>query len=385
MSFLRELYEGETHLDFIGKRKIWFVLSGVLILVSVFSITIPKAESPCSDIASGLNCGIEFKGGIEIKAPLETGPLAEAPVTDVISELRTAIAPFEAGDAQIQVTGEGNDREVLVQTKEVADPALQEGLRGAIAETTGASVSAIDSQRIGRKWGQEITNKAVRALVIFLLVIILFMSWRFEWKMAIAALIALFHDLLITAGVYALVGFQVTPATLIALLTILGYSLYDTVVIFDRVDEEVERFAAPGKMTYQDAANKAVNTVLGRSINTSLTTLLPVGALLFVGVGLLGASTLKDLALALLIGIGVGTYSSIFVATPVLTALKEGEPRYRNVREKVLRDARRAEPAVAAVGEVEGPAPSTSPRPSGKPPAARARAGSKKARRRRRR
>jgi preprotein translocase subunit SecF len=383
MSFFRDLYQGETHVEFVGRRKLWFALSAALLLVSLGSIMLRTAEAPCARLISGLNCGIEFKGGVEIKAPLGEGPLAGASGPEITSEMRSVLTPFGAADAQIQVAGEGADREILVQTPEVADPEQQEGLRAAILEATGASPGELDSQRIGAKWGEEITDKAIRALVIFLLVIVAFMSWKFEWKMAIGAIVALGHDIVITAGIYSLVGFQVTPATVVALLTILGYSLYDTVVVYDRVDEEVTHFATPGKMTYEGAANKALNTVLGRSINTSLTTLLPTGALLFVGVGLLGASTLQDLALALMVGVLAGTYSSIFVATPVLTILKEREPKYRGVREKVLRTARTQETAE----EAEAPAPThtaagESTRPKAQRPPARAASGSKKAKRR---
>jgi preprotein translocase subunit SecF len=237
--------------------------------------------------------------------------------------------------------------------------------------------------------------------VIFLIVIVAFISWRFEWKMAVAALIALFHDLIVTAGVYSLAGFEVTPSTIVAILTILGYSLYDTVVVFDKLEENTSMFASTGRMTYQDSANLAMNQVFMRSLNTSLATLLPVTALLVVGAGLLGAGTLKDLALALLVGILSGTYSSIFVATPILSMLKEREPRYRSIREKVLRDAKRAPvPAPAAVGAVavaagdggdvpaaavSGPT-TTMPRRSGPArPSSKSRAGSKKAKRRKKR
>ncbi|HWL66218.1 MAG TPA: protein translocase subunit SecF, partial [Actinomycetota bacterium] len=223
-------------------------------------------------------------------------------------------------------------------------------------------------------------SKAIRALLIFLVVVSLFISLRFEWKMALGALIALLHDLIVTAGAYAAVGFEVTPSTIIAILTILGYSLYDNVVVFDKLEENTVAYAATGKMTYQDSANLAVNQVFMRSLNTSLTTMLPVGALLFVGAGLLGATTLKDLALALLVGMLVGAYSSVFVAVPILTMLKEREPRYKNVREKVLRDAKRAslQPATAGAQADGGQTAGSSSQP-------RARAGSKKAKRRKRR
>jgi preprotein translocase subunit SecF len=208
-------------------------------------------------------------------------------------------------------------------------------------------------------------------------------------------MISLIHDMVITAGVYSLIGFEVTPATVIALLTILGYSLYDTVVVFDKVEEDTSLFAATGRMTYQDAANRATNEVFMRSLNTSLATVLPVAALLIIGTGLLGAGTLEDLALALLVGIVLGAYSSIFLGTPILALLKEREPRFRNVREKVLRDQKRdaAKPAPQEQAPLteSAPAPAaagakvSSPRSTTTLPPARARAGSKKTRRRKRR
>jgi preprotein translocase subunit SecF len=390
VSVLRDLYRGKTNIEFIGRRNIWFALSGVILAVSLGSMLFRSAEAPCTDLFKGLNCGIEFKGGIEIRAPIdESSPLASESDTGVIGEVRETLTPLGAEDAQIQVSGEGASREVVIQSRAIADPERQSEVVSAVTELTGAEDVA--DQRIGSKWGAEITNKARNALIVFLLVILAFISWRFEWKMAIAAIIALIHDLVITAGVYSIVGFQVTPSTVIALLTILGYSLYDTVVIFDRVDEDVGLYATTGKMTYAQAANGAINTVLARSINTSLTTLLPTGALLFVGVGLLGASTLKDLALALMVGILAGTYSSVFTAVPILSLLKEREPRYRSVREKVLRDAaKRAERPPEDADEEEEERVAVSATPTGRTPSSdrpppRRKAGSRKAKRRKRR
>jgi preprotein translocase subunit SecF len=378
---LARLFRGETNIDFIGRRNLWFALSGFLILLSaVFLVT------------QGLNYGIEFEGGVAIRAPVAPdGPLGGASQTEIVSEVEDALGPFEVGDVQIQVAEEDEGTSVLVQTKEIANAEKQGEVVGAVSEAVGADIEETDSQRIGSKWGAEITDKAVSALVIFFVVILAFLSWRFEWKMAFAALVALTHDLLITAGIYSIVGFEVTPSTVIAILTILGYSLYDTVVVFDKVEEEAARFAATGRMTYQDSANLALNEVFMRSLNTTLATLLPVAALLFVGAGLLGADTMRDLALALFVGLLASAYSSIFVATPVLSMWKEREPRYRGVRERLLRDAKRPattpegrdergveaeEPELAAVGS----------RPSGAPrPQARPRAGSKKAKRRKRR
>ena len=375
---LSRIYRGETNVDFIGKRRIWFTISALILLICLISL-----------FTRNLNYGIEFAGGVSIQAPVELeGPLGEASDSEVTSEIRDALSEFGASEAQIQIATSGQDRTAIVQTKEVADPEQQALVVAAVAETVGASTEATDSSRIGSKWGGEITRKAVRALIIFLLVIFAFISWRFEWKMAIAAIVALIHDLLITAGVYSLVGFEVTPSTVIAILTILGYSLYDTVVVFDKVEETTVAYASSGKMTYQDSANVALNQVFMRSLNTSLSTLLPIAALLFIGAGFLGAETLKDLALALLVGTLIGTYSSIFVATPVLSVWKEHEPRYKNIREKVLRQARAqssAEPALAGA-EVPDRAGSPAVRPvSSGGPAPRPKAGAKKAKRRKKR
>ena len=392
---LSRVYRGESNIDFVGRRKLWFAISGLVILVSLVSL-----------LTKGLNYGIEFKGGVEIQASIPaTGPLAGADESTIIRHVNKALAPFGATSAQVQVATNGANRNVVVQTKAVSNPGEQQKVVAAVAHAVGAPVNRASNQRISSSWGGEITAKAVRALVIFLLVITIFISWRFEWKMAVAAFVALIHDLLITAGVYSLVGFEVTPSTVIAILTILGYSLYDTVVVFDKVEENTSMLATTGKMTYQDSANLAMNQVFMRSLNTSLATLLPVAALLFVGAGLLGAATLEDLALALLVGILSGTYSSIFVATPVLSMLKEREPRYRSVRDKVLRESKRqaaARPAgprrltavpddngaggdedservPAGVGSGSASSASRRPQPT------RARVGSKKAKRRKRR
>jgi preprotein translocase subunit SecF len=379
MSKLSRIYRGETNIDFIGKRKIWFLLSAVV--VGICALTL---------FTQGLNYGIEFEGGVSTQAPIpDDGPLGDASALEVVEEVRAALGELGSGDAQIQVAEEDAQRLIIVQTKEADDPEEQEQVVATVAETVGTDLSETDSERIGSKWGEEITDKAVRALVIFVVVIFLFISWRFEWKMALSAIIALIHDLLITAGVYSLVGFEVTPSSVVAILTILGYSLYDTVVVFDKVEEDTTLYAATGKMTYQDSANLAINQVFMRSLNTSLATLLPVAALLFVGTGLLGAGTLEDLALALFVGLLCGAYSSVFIAVPLLSLWKEREPRFRNVRERVLRDAKKAAGATAspepiAAGEAAAVGAPTKP-VAGSRPATRPRAGSKKAKRRKRR
>ena len=361
------LYRGETDFDFLGRRKLWFAISAALLVISALSL-----------VFNGLDYGIEFRGGVQIQAPVPaSGPLADASEAEIAAALRDALGPLGATDAQVQVTEEEN-RSVIVQTEEVSDPRAQDRVVEAVAETTGADPELIDSQRIGSRWGAEITGKAVRALVVFLIVVTAFISWRFELKMAVGALVALVHDLIITAGIYSLVGFEVTPSTIIAILTILGYSLYDTVVVYDKVEENTALYATPGRMTYQASANLAMNQVFMRSLNTSLATLLPVAALLFVGAGLLGASTLKDLALALFVGILTGAYSSIFVATPILSMLKESA-RTRLVPVPV------GAGAASTMDKAEAPAtPAPQPRPKS-PAAARPRAGSKKAKRRKRR
>jgi preprotein translocase subunit SecF len=378
---LGRVYRGETNIDFLGRRRLWFLISAVLVAGSVLLL-----------FTKELNLGIEFEGGLQLGAPIPAdGPLGDANDNEAITEVRDAAAAVGAGDATIQIASADGERNLILQTDLTGNAA--ERLEDTVSETIGGPIP--DSDQIGAKWGQEITDKALRGLIIFVVFVAAFISWRFEWKMALAAMISLVHDLTITAGVYSLVGFEVTPATVIALLTILGYSLYDTVVVFDKVEEDTSLLAATGRMTYQDAANRAMNEVFMRSLNTSLATVLPVAALLIVGAGLLGAGTLEDLALALLVGILLGAYSSIFLATPILALLKEREPRFRNVREKVLREAKRdalkpapqeqpamaeSAPATAAAG-----AQVSSPRSTTTRPSARARAGSKKTKRRKRR
>lgn len=375
---LSRLYQGETKIDFVGRRHIWLGISGVMLLACATLL-----------VLNGLNYGIEFEGGISITAPIASdGPLADADIPEVESAVSDALEPLEAGDVQIQVASSESDRSVIVQTKEIADPEAQQEAVNLVAEAVGSTVEETDSQRIGSKWGGEITRKAINALAIFMIVVLAFISWRFEWKMAVSAILAMFHDLLITAGVYSLVGFEVTPSTVIAILTILGYSLYDNVVVFDKVEENSNLYAVSGKMTYEDSVNMSMNDVFMRSLNTALSTLLPVAALLFVGAGLLGASTLKDLSLALFVGLLVGAYSSIFFATPILTYLKQNEPKYKASREKAQRDSQRSEAQLAAAVAADGATPTSRTGNGGVAPSAsptRARPGSKKAKRRKRR
>ena len=319
VSFGDRLYRGEKSFNFVQNRKRWYALSAVLIVASILALGV-----------KGLDLGIEFKGGSEFV-------LNKSGIT--VPDARAAMEKAQVpGDPIVQTVGSSK---VRIQTGALTN-AQSSKVLDVLSTTFNVAKADIDTRLIGPSWGREITRKATTALIVFLLVIILFLSITFEPKMAIAAIIALFHDVFITVGIYALVGFEVTPATVIGFLTILGYSLYDTVVVFDKVRENTRGIAGGSRYTYSDAANLAVNQTLVRSINTSIVALLPVGAILFVGAGVLGAGTLKDLSLALFIGLAVGTYSSIFVATPFLAAMREREPAMRALAKRVSNRANSA-------------------------------------------
>lgn len=317
MSVATRLYRGETSYDFIGHKKRWYVASGVAVLVSIVSL-----------LTLGLTLGIEFKGGASFQFPSGGHSVAEA---------QSTVANVGVGEVVATKLSSGDLR---VQTPPL-DDAKTRAVEDALQSRLGIPRDRLSPSNISASWGSDITSKAVQALIVFLIAVTIYISVVYEWKMAAAALVALLHDLIITAGIYSLVGFEVTPSTVIALLTILGYSLYDTVVVFDKVRENVRGIVASDRYTYSGAANIAVNQTLMRSINTSTIALLPVAALLFVGAGLLGAGTLKDLALALLIGLAVGAYSSIFLATPLLTQLKEREQPMKALAARVAHRQRR--------------------------------------------
>jgi preprotein translocase subunit SecF len=307
------LYRGETTFDFIGSRRRWYLASGILLLICVVSFGV-----------RGFNFGIEFKGGVQFQfsAPANVTP---DEVTKVVQDAGATVG------AAPQVVGSGGTRQIVVKTGELS-VAEQGKVRQTLVNTYHQEVSI---SSVSSSWGSDITKKALRALVIFLVAVVIFIAVRFEPKMAIAAIVALLHDLLLSAGVYSLVGFEVTPSTVVGLLTILGFSLYDTVVVFDKVAENARGILGGSRMTYSEAANLAVNQTLARSINTSLIALLPVAGLLFVGAGLLGVGTIKDLALVLFVGLASGAYSSLFLATPILCDLKEREPQYTALRKRV--------------------------------------------------
>ncbi|MFM1788973.1 MAG: hypothetical protein RLZZ12_322 [Actinomycetota bacterium] len=307
------LYRGETSLEIIANRKKWYLLSLVFVLLSMFALGF-----------KGVELSIEFKGGSSFTVTAPTGTIDQAKAAVTRSGY--------AGELRAQTIGEDKIR---IQTG-VIEQSQSNSIQDALAEEFGVTVESIDTQNVGPSWGEEISRKALQGLIAFLVIIMIYLALAFEPKMAIAAIVALIHDVFITVGIYALVGFEVSPSTVIGFLTILGYSLYDTVVVFDKVRENTRAITATGRYTYGQATNLAVNQTIVRSLNTSLIALLPVAAILFVGAGILGAGTLKDLSLALFIGLIAGTYSSIFIAAPVLVQLREREPAIKALNQRVL-------------------------------------------------
>jgi preprotein translocase subunit SecF len=305
------LYSGEVSYDFVGKRRRWYAISGVIVLLALIGL-----------FGRGLNLGIEFKGGSEFIVQSSTATVEQA---------RDSVK--SAGVSGAIVTEVGKDK-IRIQTP-VLTADEQTKVKQELAKDLNVPESTIGSTFIGPTWGQEITKRALQGLIVFMVLVAVFLSAYFEWRLAIAALVALIHDLVITIGIYALTGFEVTPATVIGVLTILGFSLYDTVVVFDKVKENTRGITSSNRVTYSEAANLALNQTLIRSINTSIVALLPVAAILVIGVGLLGAGTLKDLALALFIGTAAGTYSSIFIATPVACQLQERRPEMKALAARV--------------------------------------------------
>ncbi|MGB9358799.1 MAG: protein translocase subunit SecF [Acidimicrobiia bacterium] len=331
MSVFTKIYRGETHFDFVGtsKKTLWVSLG--LVVISLLLLVVRP-----------LNLSIDFTGGVVVTVENQSGA--------DITEVRDALARVGESGARVQLTGEGF---ILIQT-EALDAAAQDELVVVAAEVAGVAVNEVTIDAVGPTFGAEVTRAAIEALLVFLFLVALFITWRFEWKMAIAALAALFHDLIITSGLFAAFGFTVTPATVIALLTILGYSLYDTVVVFDKVTENVDLMH--DRYTYTEIVNTSMNQVLMRSVNTSLTSLIPVGTLLFVGSFAFGAETLREFALALFIGIALGTYSSILVAAPLLALWKEREPEWQTARKRATRKRKGGSAAtVLADARVDAP------------------------------
>jgi preprotein translocase subunit SecF len=335
-SLFTRLYTGTGAFDIVGKRKIWYAVFGLLVAVCVGSI-----------VFRGFNLGIDFTGGTQIQFPA-AGSGAPVSVQEVRGVYEQAIGQEPAA---VQTVGQGAGASVLIRS-EPLDPTQTVALKQALFDrfqplgNAGTpSPAAISDTAVSGTWGGQITRQALIALAVFLVLVTIFLAFYFERAMAVAALVALVHDVVVTMGVYSIVGFEVTPATAIGLLTILGFSLYDTVVVFDKVKENTRGLLGLTRRTYAEAANLALNQTLMRSINTSLIAVLPVLGLMVVGVGLLGVGTLADLALVQIVGILAGAASSLLLATPILVDLKQRDPRVRDQARRVA--ARRARAAVA--------------------------------------
>lgn len=305
------LYYGETNIDFVGKAPRWFALSGIVILIGLISL-----------LTNGLNFGIDFRGGTAWEIP-------NANVS--VERAREAVSELGLGDSTIQLLG----GETLRVQGEPQGEATVSTVRDELAELAGVRPDQVSISEIGPSWGKAVTEKGQRALVFFFVAVALYISFRFEWKMAVAALLGLIHDMLVTVGIYSLSGFEVTPTTVIAFLTIMGFSLYDNVVVFDKIDENTRGLAASGRLTYTATVNLSTNQMLMRSINTSVVAILPIFSVLVVGAFILGATTLQDFGLSMLIGLTTGVYSSLFIASPLLAWLKEREPRYASIRKRL--------------------------------------------------
>jgi preprotein translocase subunit SecF len=313
---ISDILHERTHYDFVGRKKLWFTISGAAIAVGVLFL-----------VVSGLNFGIDFEGGTAWQTPIEKGKTSTGAVRDLM-------ASNGLPEAEVAILRTGGNESVRVQAERATKPE-QDKIAQVLADYGEVQTDDVSITDVGPTWGSEVSSKAIRALVFFFIAIAAYLSLRFEPKMAIAALAAVVHDILITVGAYAITGFEVTPATVIAFLTILGFSLYDTVVVFDKVKENAETLTAAGRETYSDMVNRSMNEVLMRSLNTSIVASLPVVSLLVVGSYLFGALTIRDFSLALTVGLLTGAYSSIFTATPLLALMKEREPRYVAMRQKV--------------------------------------------------
>ncbi len=317
--FGNDLYTGKRSFDIVGRQKTWYAVSLVLVILACIGL-----------FGRTLNVGLEFRGGSEFRVSAVTN------LDNFEARGKAAIGTLDTG-SDVVVTLLSSTDTVRIQT-ETFDNTLTDKVKSALASEFKVSDNKITASTIGPSWGASVSQKAITALIWFLVLVSLVLALYFRtWKMSLSALIALAHDLVITVGIYALAGFEVTPASVIGFLTILGYSLYDTVVVFDKVRENTLLAAGSGRLSFSQAANQAVNQTLVRSINTSVVALLPVASILFIGFFLLGPGTLLDLSLALFVGIAVGTYSSIFIATPVLADLREREPVMQQLKKRAER------------------------------------------------
>jgi preprotein translocase subunit SecF len=303
------LYEGDVSIDFVGRRRLWYAISAVIVIAAASGLYF-----------KGLNLGIEFEGGVEYVVKVQPSQVTQ----DNADNIREAVAGTGIPEAASPIVNTSGKETIRVQTEEMSNDDTDKVI-AAISDVPGLSKAEVNTQEVGASWGSQVRDRAITGLIVFLVLVVLFI-WAYfrQWKMSVGAMVALAHDLIITVGVYALSGFEVTPATVTGVLTILGFSLYDTVVVFDKVRENTKDVRQSRK-TYAELANLAVNQTLVRSINTSIVALLPVGALLYVGIFQLGSGALKDLALALFVGMAAGAYSSIFIATPLVAQLKSRE------------------------------------------------------------
>jgi preprotein translocase subunit SecF len=312
---LSRLYRGETTFNFVGRRWWGFGLSLFLIVVTMLSF-----------FTRGLNLGIDFEGGVAWEVPAAS--LTVADVTEILEA-----NGVDTADAKIQSLNGSDGPRIRVQVAEQSD-ATKSAVQGELAAMAKVDVQDVSVSSVSSSWGRSITEKAVRALLIFFVLVSIFIAWRFEWKMALSAILAMAHDVFISVGVYSVSGLPVTPATVIAFLTILGFSLYDTIVVFDKVHDNTTKYSA-SRVSYADITNISMNQVLMRSINTSLAAVLPVLSLLVLGSWILGAVALEEFAIALLVGLALGAYSSIFVATPLLAVFKTRESKYASMADEV--------------------------------------------------
>ncbi|MEU5523210.1 protein translocase subunit SecF [Streptomyces sp. NPDC047860] len=332
------LHHGEIGYDFVKNRKIWYGISILITITAILGLAV-----------RGLHMGIEFQGGAVFTTPKNMS--ASVATAEEYAENASG------HDAIVQKLGDGSLR---IQVAGI-DTKTSDDIKDQLAEDLKVDGERINAELVGPSWGEEIANKAWQGLGIFMFLVVIYLAIAFEWRMALAAFVALIHDITITVGVYALVGFEVTPGTVIGLLTILGYSLYDTVVVFDSLKEQTKDITKQTRWTYSEIANRSINSTLVRSINTTVVALLPVAGLLFIGGGVLGAGMLNDISLSLFVGLAAGAYSSIFIATPLVADLKELEPGMKSLKKRVMAkraqgDAGEAQPAPVTVGgDQDGP------------------------------
>lgn len=309
----QRLYRGETTINFYGRRRFGFVLSSVVLVATVISL-----------FAQGLNLGIDFKGGIAFELPA-TAQLDAESAREILDENKV-----EASGAKIQILSSGDDKRIRIQLGEL-EAETETKVKEALSKSADVKVDEVSVEKVSATWGRSITWNAVRALLVFLVLVSLFIAWRFESRMAAGAIAAVVHDVGVSVGVYSILQLEVTPSTVVAFLTILGFSLYDTIVVFDKVHENTTKFSG-SRVPYGDIVNVSMNQVLMRSLNTSIAALLPVFSLLVLGSGVFGAVALQEFALALLVGMATGAYSSIYIATPILGILKERSAEYASLR-----------------------------------------------------